>query len=141
MGFEILPIHESELDNYDTFELTCAQKWVPARFCTNEGLSVDISNDMNQVIDAKEEKFDILDNYDILDTAEESDVQACPMLTSTERIFYSFEKGRFMVEGSFVHDPGPDNLVAIYMPVLHPIIDSVRKSSTTRGIQELTEGE
>ena len=141
MGFEILPIHESELDNYDTFELTCAQKWVPARFCTNEGLSVDISNDMNQVIDAKEEKFDILDNYDILDTAEESDVQACPMLTSTERIFYSFEKGRFMVEGSFVHDPGPDNLVAINMPVLHPNIDSVRKSSTTRGIQELTEGE
>ena len=39
MGFEILPIEPGEIDMvdpiYDVFEITGAQKWVPARFKTS----------------------------------------------------------------------------------------------------------
>ena len=38
-GFEILPIEDGDIDevdpNYNIFELTSTQKWIPARFRTN----------------------------------------------------------------------------------------------------------
>ena len=45
MGFEILPVEEGDIDEmrpkYDVFELTSAQKWVPARFCTSPAVHVE----------------------------------------------------------------------------------------------------
>ena len=39
MGFEILSVEDGDIDEmhpkYDVFELTSAQKWVPARFRTS----------------------------------------------------------------------------------------------------------
>ena len=45
MGFEILPVEEGDIDEmhpkYDVFELTSAQKWVPARFRTSPAVHVE----------------------------------------------------------------------------------------------------
>ena len=42
MGFEILPVEEGDIDEmhpkYDVFELTSAQRWIPARFRTSPAI-------------------------------------------------------------------------------------------------------
>ena len=59
MGFEMLPIEESDLDvidpKYDVFELTSTNKWRPSKFKINTGITLHTTNEWDTLMSQMEE--------------------------------------------------------------------------------------